>query len=339
MKIKNKKILVFGYFGYITNQLDGQTVKTREIYNLIKEKCSIVTYVDSQEFHYNLTSVFRFFIKLIKCDSLIWLPAQNNLKWFFPIILLFSKIFKFDINYIVIGGWLSSNLKKLPFHRRYLKKIRAILVENKTTINELQTIYGYDNLLVIPNFRRSIPVLNMRKYDGRLKIVFMARINIMKGLDIINRLIEFLPGNVTITFYGPINDQDKYYFENMISKHMQLSYGGCLNPDQIPSILSKYDIMLFPTRFFTEGFPGSVLDAYRAGIPVIATEWKHAHEFIIDKETGFIVDFENPLKEIIELIKVLNDTPKMLNNMKVRAYEEAKKYTTDAAWAVLSQIL
>ena len=31
------KVLVLGYFGYQTNQLDGQTVKTRDVYRLAKE--------------------------------------------------------------------------------------------------------------------------------------------------------------------------------------------------------------------------------------------------------------------------------------------------------------
>lgn len=32
-----RKVLVLGYFGYNTNQLDGQTVKTRHIYTLAEE--------------------------------------------------------------------------------------------------------------------------------------------------------------------------------------------------------------------------------------------------------------------------------------------------------------
>lgn len=31
-----KNILIIGYFGYVTNQLDGQTIKTRNVFDLIK---------------------------------------------------------------------------------------------------------------------------------------------------------------------------------------------------------------------------------------------------------------------------------------------------------------
>ena len=39
---KNNKILVFGNFGYLTNSLDGQTVKTRNIYDILKKNEKII---------------------------------------------------------------------------------------------------------------------------------------------------------------------------------------------------------------------------------------------------------------------------------------------------------
>lgn len=47
------KVLVLGYFGNLTNQLDGQTVKTRDVYRLAKEQltdCDI-EYFDTQSLH------------------------------------------------------------------------------------------------------------------------------------------------------------------------------------------------------------------------------------------------------------------------------------------------
>ncbi|MCM1141108.1 MAG: hypothetical protein NC453_21280, partial [Muribaculum sp.] len=101
--MKSKKILVFGYFGYVTDQLDGQTVKTRSIYELVKERANAkVVYADSQEFRKSSKSIFKFFRNLITCNTLIWLPAHNNLKYLFPLIWFCSRIFKFEILYVVI---------------------------------------------------------------------------------------------------------------------------------------------------------------------------------------------------------------------------------------------
>ena len=165
--MKQKQILVFGYFGYVTNQLDGQTIKTRAIYNLLKERSEAKSsFADTQEFRSNKTSILRFIRDLLRCNTLVWLPAQNNLRFLFPLLWFASRIFRFEIIYVVVGGWLSSILDSLPYHKKRLNKIKAILVENDTSVKELRERYGYNNLDVIPNFREIVPKSKKEKGEG-----------------------------------------------------------------------------------------------------------------------------------------------------------------------------
>lgn len=342
MKNKRKKILVFGYFGYVTNQLDGQTVKTRAIYDLLESRLDAdVSYADSQEFRHRPKSILRFIHDIFCCDTLIWLPAHNNLKYLFPLIWILSKVCRFDIIYIVVGGWLSVFLEGMPFHRSKLKGIKAILLENKLSVKELQSKYGFENLDVIPNFREVATKPEIEEYKGPLKLVFMARVNKMKGLDVIAEIADKLQGrNISIDIYGPIFSDDEQYFKaELIGRYPSIKYCGVLQPDEICDTLVKYDAMLFPTHYYTEGFPGSIMDAYRSGLPVIATNWKHAHEFIEDGITGYIVDFENPVDEIVNRIYQLDSDRKLLYQMKEAAYQESLKYTPDAAWNILEKYL
>lgn len=342
--MKDKKnILVFGYFGYITNQLDGQTVKTRAIYNLIKNKTieRHVAYADSQAFRKFPLNILNFFKNIIKCDSLIWLPAHNNLRYLFPIIWLGSKVFHYEIIYIVIGGWLSSILERLPFHRTKLNKIKAILLENQLAKEELKSKYNFNNLDIIPNFRDSSPKPLINTDITKFKLVFMARVNKMKGLDTISQIAEKLDGdNYLIDIYGPINEADRAYLEaDLCNKYNFISYRGVLQPDEITSNLVNYDVMLFPTHYFTEGFPGSIMDAYRSGIPVIATAWKHASEFVIHGITGYIADFERPVDGFLSAIGKLRGDKELLMRMKNAAYEESLKFTPEKAWNVLEKYI
>jgi len=338
---KKRKILVFGYFGYVTNQLDGQTVKTRAVYKLIEERANAnVIFADSQEFRKNPISIIKFLHNLVSCNTLIWLPAHNNLKYLFPLIWYASLLFRFDIIYIVIGGWLSRILESLPFHCKKLSRIRAILVENRLTVKELSEKYHYTNLYVIPNFRSPVSKPEFRIADKTLRVVFMARINLLKGLDTIAEVCQSLAQNVTIDFYGPINPPDKeYFYQNIIEKYPFVGYQGIISPDDIHTTLQKYDVMILPTHYFTEGFPGSILDAYRAGIPVIVTKWKHATEFVEDGVSGFIVNFENPTSEIIDKINTLASNEIILRQMKTNAFSESEKYTPEVAWDAISPLL
>ncbi|MEG1313562.1 MAG: hypothetical protein RSD40_04530, partial [Bacilli bacterium] len=118
------KILVLGYFGYVTNQIDGQTIKTRDIYSVLKQNCvENIDYFDTQSFKVSKINLIKMLWKVITADKIFYLPAQNNLKYLFPVIFALCKIFNTKLNYLVVGGWLYNFLKDKEIHRWMLKNI------------------------------------------------------------------------------------------------------------------------------------------------------------------------------------------------------------------------
>lgn len=134
-----------------------------------------------------------------------------------------------------------------------------------------------------------------------------------------------------------IDPKDKEYFEGQVSKYKFVKYKGVAQQAEIPEILEKYDAMLFPTHYPTEGIPGSIIDAYNAGIPVVASDWTYARELIEDNETGIIVPFEDNQDDFnYACERLLNDTKK-LNLMKDKAKARAAEYFADNAKHILSK--
>lgn len=101
----------------------------------------------------------------------------------------------------------------------------------------------------------------------------------------------------------------------------------------------EYDMMMLPTRFYTESLPGTILDSYIAGIPIIATKWKYAEEFIEDGRTGFIVPFKNGQDEFDRKINLIYDDREKLAQMKESAAKEAINYSEETAWNRLKKYL
>lgn len=342
-------VLVFGYLGYYTNKLDGQTVKTRSIYEMLHTHAKLdVYYADTQEFRYSIKSICVFIRRLFSCDRLVYLPAHNNLKYLFPIIYIISLVVRYQIIYVVVGGWLPEFLRALPIHRNLLKRIKAILLENNDAANQLKDLYGFQNAGIIPNFRAgAIPAFlpHVRREGEPLRLVFMARVNMLKGLDTLAEVASrisktYLANGIFIDLYGSIHEPDRAYFEEeLVNKYALVRYHGVLQCDGIIDTLRQYDAMLFPTHYFTEGFPGSVLDAYRAGIPVITTKWKYATEFVADGKTGYIVNFENPVEEIVNRISKLYSDVSLLSELKRNAYKESLRYTPETAREILTPFL
>lgn len=336
-----KRILVLGYFGYATNQLDGQTVKTRNIYNLVKKEYRNAIYFDTQILGKNKLKGLSALMKaILKSHIILYVPAHNNLYYFLPILSLITKVTGKQIYYFVVGGWLVEFLKNKPIHRYCLKQIRQIFSETQQMKEQLNQLYHISNVSVFPNFRMSDYTPTSYHTPGKLKIVFMARINKMKGLDMIFELANFLEQeqkdtDITIDFYGPILEEDRIYFEQNIGKHYCTKYMRLIQPNEIYHTLEKYDILILPTHYYTEGLPGSIVDAYFAGIPVIVTEWKHAHEFVKDKETGFIIPFENGQKDLNDSVVYLLMNELILEKMKSAAVKESNRYRTSCAISIL----
>lgn len=342
--MNKSKFLVLGYFGYRTNQLDGQTVKTRDLFRLLEENNMDPDFYDTQELQYGRISIINLIKAVLNCATLIYLPAQNNLRLIFPLIFILSKVCKFRIHYFVIGGWLTEFVSHKPIHRYMLKHVEGIHSETLQMKNELEQHYCFRNIDVFPNFRFFSFKPTIYHERSRLNLVFMARINKMKGIDMIFSLGQYivtnkLENNVTITFYGPILQQDKRYFEEELVKYPFMCYNGILQPTLIHSTLQKYDALILPTHYFTEGLPGSIVDSYISGIPVIVTAWKHSHEFVEDGKTGIVIPFFNGQNALNDAIVSLLNNESYLASLKKNALIRSNLFSQHVAWRRLREIL
>lgn len=102
------------------------------------------------------------FWNVICCKKLIYLPAHNNLKIFFPIIFILSRLFRVEIYYLVVGGWLREFLKNLPIHRYMLKRIRGIYAETKRLKKELEEYYDFKNVSIFLTLDSLISILQLQ---------------------------------------------------------------------------------------------------------------------------------------------------------------------------------
>lgn len=342
----NKEICILGAFAFRSPYYDGQTIKTRNLLSLLQNKGVDVSYFDTQDLKFNRFSIIKLLRKIITCKTLYYLPAQNNLEYLFPIIYLISILSKTKIQYFVVGGWLVEFLHDKPAHRKKLSKIGGIHCETRFMKDALEKKYNFNNVDVFPNFRVSDFMPTPYHEEGKLKLVFLARVVKMKGIDTIFSLCEkirdeCLSDNITIDFYGPRqdyeNDKDgsKEFFDNNIQKFNFAKYCGTLSPSNINSTLEKYDVMLLPTHYYTEGLPGSILDAYMSGIPIIVTKWKYATEFVEDGKSGIIIPFEDDGTALFEAVIKLYKNYDILRYMKNEAKKKWHDYSEEVAWELL----
>ena len=100
-----------------------------------------------------------------------------------------------------------------------------------------------------------------------------------------------------LDLYGPIDPTFDDTLKTLLAEYnAYIRYCGVVDPEASVDILPKYDILLFPTRRFREGIPGTIIDALCSGVPVIARQWKYCHEMLTHGYNSLCYGFDQPEK-------------------------------------------
>lgn len=321
-----KKIAIIGHFGIGGNYLDGQTIKTKII---TKELISQfgndqVVSIDTHGGKKVLPKLFfRAISALHKTKNVVMLPAHNGIKFFTPILTVFNKIFKRKLFYIVIGGWLPEYLKDKKGLEKRLKKFDGIFVETNTMKTALVNM-GFQNIFVMPNCK-DLKILSKEEMEypsgEPYKLCTFSRVCKEKGIEDAVNAVKAVNEQIGRTvylldIYGQVDKNQTEWFEYLKATFPEyITYRGMVEYDKSVDVLKDYFALLFPTHYYTEGIPGTIIDAYAAGVPVVCTRWENFFDIIKDSVTGIGYDFDDKegLKQVLEKT---NNEPKILNLMK-----------------------
>lgn len=331
------RIGILGHFARNTDLCDGQTVKTRNMEQAILSKTQEVCTVDSYNWKKH---PFRFLFRIIglikKSDVIIMLPDAGGIKIYPYIVNLFSGKKKTKI-YSVVGAWLPSYLAQSKKMRRQLKKFSFILVETETMKRQL-TEQGFCNVEIITNFKNITPIDEDRikcEFAFPLPFAVFSRIMKQKGVsdaifacDRVNKTIGKIA--CTLDVYGPIHDDYRGEFFELCQRFSHIvKYKGVIEPSKSVETLMEYYMLLFPTLFYTEGVPGTIIDAFSAGVPVLSSEWE-SYSDVLSKEDSITYKFGNK-EDFYQKLKFCVDNVETINIWRKTCLQSAKKFSMSAA--------
>lgn len=202
-----------------------------------------------------------------------------------------------NVYFWVVGGNLAQEVRKGKYNLAALRKLRRILVQGESMVRELSEC-GLNNVTFVPNSKPILftPTNFTKEVSEPYRFVFLSRIHPSKGIVEICEAAKILneggyQGQFSVDFYGKVEPAFADDFHSMIQPYANLSYRGFLNLTNADGYkcLSQYDVMLFPTYWSGEGFPGIVIDANMSGLPLIASDWNMNKEVIEEGKTGIII--------------------------------------------------
>lgn len=340
-----KRVAIIGHFAFGKEYLDGQTVKTKIVTRELERRFGKqdVLKLDTHGGKRKLLSLpFALAGMLKKSENVIILPAHNGIRVIAPLLAFENKFFHRKLHYVVIGGWLPEFLKKRSILAKILKKIDYIYVETNTMKCALVS-QGFSNIQVMPNCKE-LKILDESEFvypaNEPYKLCTFSRVIREKGIeDAINavRFVNEQYGRIvyTLDIYGQVDSSQIDWFEKLKASFPDyVQYGGIIPFDKSVEVLQNYFALLFPTRFYTEGIPGTIIDAYAAGVPVISSKWESFADMVDDQVTGIGYEFSD-VENLKSLLHNIAESPNIINNMKTACIEKAEKFTPKAAMDIL----
>lgn len=331
------RICIVGHFGGNENFTDGQSVKVKSLYEGLSFHYPdlLIDKVDTYYLKKNPIKLGFSFLKCLLFDKrIVFLPAARGRNYFFRLFYIINRFSKKKIYHDCIAGSLNKAIPVHPKWKKYLNSFEVNWMESPEQVEKLREV-GIANAEYLPNFKHIEPVsvetIKSLKYSKPFRFCTFCRVEPMKGIEdalqAIREINKRESGLAVLDVYGPIQPGYEEWFEQTKTKYQDvLNYCGVVDPHDSVRALKDYFIMLFPTQYFSEGMPGTIIDAMYAGLPVIARRWAWCDNMIQTGYNGISYDFEHPEK-LVEIIWDAVHHPDAMVAMKENCLNESEKYS------------
>jgi glycosyltransferase involved in cell wall biosynthesis len=234
-----------------------------------------------------------------------------------------------------------------PLYRRVYREADMIKAISRF-IEKLAREIGYAGpVAVIPNAvdteKFSAPVsdakqneLNVRfgKKPGDIFLFTASRLVLSRGVEDVIRALPFLPPRVKLLIAGDGDDRGKLEgIAREAGAKERVIFAGQVDHAELPAYFAISDIFVRPS--IIEGFGSAFVEAFAAGIPVVATPVGGIPDFLTDGVTGIFCEVRNP-ESVARAVKKYLDDPALA----ARIVGNAKKLAAEKYdWNTIAQAM
>lgn len=214
-----------------------------------------------------------------------------------------------------VGWWVISHADLYLVETR--DRVRATQEEG------MPRVQWYSNSRPMPRAQDNAPLRRRCR-----KFVSLGRLYREKGIAEMVAAAARFGDDVSVDVYGP------FWFgtasESDFAGQRGIRYCGSVDPGKVPETLRRYDALLLPTYDSTEGYPGIVLEAYAAGLPVICSRIGGLPE-IVDDTSGLLIP-PRDANALFEAMRKLVEDDGLYQHLQEGVRSKRLEFSSDA-WA------
>lgn len=332
-----KYIGIIGHYAHGNPLSDGQTAKTQTFCHEIQSEFGQDSIIIADTYRWkehSLMLLYRLMLCFVKCENILLFTARNGVQVFVPLLTVMNVIFRRRTHYVVIGAWLGELIQEKPGLLKYLKQLTSIQVETTSLKTALEKC-GLTNVEILPNMKR-LSILSQEELiysvNEPFRVCTFSRIMEEKGIELIINCVKRINEEnkrtiYELDLYGMVDDGYAQRFDQLCNGFPEaIRYKGVIKYSESVATLRSYYLLAFPTMYKTEGIPGTIIDAYFAGVPVIASKWNSYTDIIVENSTGLCFELGNE-EDLYNQLKYAYEHRDIINLMKENCLKKANEYS------------
>ncbi len=319
------------YIGNFPPPYGGVTRKNKLLYDCLQERLKIKHFEKPSFLPEALYQVLVLLSALIPGQQLIiGLSSKGGKSGLLTrLLFIFNRRVMRRSVYFMMGGTEAGRIASDQKEREWYGTYRKIYVETESMERCLKDA-GLTNVAVFPNCRRRPVKATENHSNTKLQCVFFSIIEPMKGTELILDAAAKLP-DIDFSFYGMVDSSYERQFLDTVENLGNVRYMGIFkgNSEDTYRELEKYDVLLFPTKWESEGVPGILVEAKMAGIPSIVSDVSYNAELVHDGKDGIVMQDNDP-GTLCRAIRRLEEDRAFLSELKAGSRSSAEEYSIDS---------
>ncbi|HFJ9404495.1 glycosyltransferase [Bacillus cereus group sp. MYBK69-1] len=182
----------------------------------------------------------------------------------------------------------------------------------------------------------------IRSENRKQQIIFAGRIDKTKGIDKLLTAWKTYStyGNQTVQLIicgtGPEEEWcNDYIISNKLEPIVKMI--GYIENQKVTQMIAESLALILPTQWY-EGFPMTIVEAYRYGTPVLGSKIGNVGNLVIDDVTGYGFDYRSS-ESIVESIARLLEAKEQGKDLYQSTFEFYQEhYTAEENFKILSNI-
>lgn len=338
-----KRFLFIGSLPTKKFNFDGERNKSRDVLTALKNRYGNNYSVINLSLNQYIQVVKMIFLSIINTYDFIFVSkcivgGSNAIRY---LLRFANKNNKRNIIFYLIGNGANGFDDKIIYYD-CIKRVRHIIVESPDVEFEVisKGIATKDSISIFPCLKPNYSIEPyIKKYPVKtLKLIYFSRITESKGImDAITAIshINEMFGKIMFELDiagGSGFSKDEQHFLNKIkqiaSKEGFVNYLGLnlrINGEDSYKKLQFYDLHIFPSHFYQECAPGSIIDMFIAGVPTLSSNFPSA-KYLMKSDDSFFFKMNN-IADLEKQLLYIYDNQSALNNMRISCHKNAELYS------------